>query len=96
MLDRTSGRTLRIRAAYVVAADGGKTVSRLLGIGMTGTPTFLEWVNLHVRADFSPFIPATTRWSTGCRACPPRAPWSTAGWCPWGRPGGAATPRSGR
>lgn len=57
VLDRTSGRTSRVRAAYVVAADGGKTVSRLLGIGMTGTPTFLEWVNLHVRADFSPFIP---------------------------------------
>ncbi|MEU3459130.1 FAD-dependent monooxygenase [Streptomyces sp. NPDC006733] len=55
--DRTADRTFRIRAGYVIAADGGKTVSRLRGIRMTGTPTFLEWINLHVRADFSQFIP---------------------------------------
>ncbi|MFF3175865.1 FAD-dependent monooxygenase [Streptomyces sp. NPDC057900] len=57
VLDRTADRTLRVRARYVVAADGGKTVSRLRGIRMAGTPTFLEWINLHVRADFSEFIP---------------------------------------
>ncbi|GGX26853.1 FAD-dependent monooxygenase [Streptomyces noursei] len=57
VLDRGTGGVFRVRAAYVVAADGGKTVGRLRGIPMTGTPTFLEWINLHVRADFSPFIP---------------------------------------
>ncbi|MCX4680599.1 FAD-dependent monooxygenase [Streptomyces sp. NBC_01433] len=57
VLDRGSGRTSTVRAAYVVAADGGKTIGRLRGIPMEGTPTFLEWINLHVRADFSPFIP---------------------------------------
>ncbi|RSS80401.1 FAD-dependent monooxygenase [Streptomyces sp. WAC06614] len=57
VLDRGTGRTSTVRAAYVVAADGGKTVGRMRGIPMEGTPTFLEWINLHVRADFSPFIP---------------------------------------
>lgn len=57
VLDRGSGRTFRIRALYVVAADGGKTVGQLRNITMEGTPTFLEWINLHVRSDFSPFIP---------------------------------------
>jgi len=55
--DRGSGRTFRVRAAYVIAADGGKTVGRMRDIPMEGTPTFLEWINLHVRSDFSPFIP---------------------------------------
>ncbi|WP_328308011.1 FAD-dependent monooxygenase [Streptomyces sp. NBC_00442] len=55
--DRTSGDSFQVRAAYVIAADGGKTVGRMRDIPMTGTPTFLEWINLHVRADFSPFIP---------------------------------------
>ncbi|OIJ97042.1 FAD-dependent monooxygenase [Streptomyces monashensis] len=57
VLDRTGGRTFRVRASYVIAADGGKTIGRLRDIPMEGTPTFLEWINLHVRADFSPFIP---------------------------------------
>jgi 2,4-dichlorophenol 6-monooxygenase len=57
VVDRASGRTLLVRAAYVVAADGGKTVGRLRGIPMEGTPTFLEWINLHVRTDFSGFLP---------------------------------------
>ncbi len=55
--DRVGERTLRVRASYVIAADGGKTVGRLRGIPMEGTPTFLDWINLHVRADFSAFIP---------------------------------------
>lgn len=57
VLDRGSGQTFTVRAAYVVAADGGKTIGRLRSIPMEGTPTFLEWINLHVRADFSAFIP---------------------------------------
>ncbi|THA70112.1 aromatic ring hydroxylase [Streptomyces sp. A0958] len=59
VLDRSSRdkRIFRVRASYVIAADGGKTIGRLRGIPMEGTPTFLEWINLHVRADFSPFIP---------------------------------------
>jgi 2,4-dichlorophenol 6-monooxygenase len=54
--DRRTGDTLRVRARYLVGADGGKTVGPALGVWMEGTPTFLEWINLHVRADFSPFM----------------------------------------
>ncbi|MFG2877335.1 FAD-dependent monooxygenase [Streptomyces sp. NPDC048337] len=58
VLDRDTADTFRVRCSYVIAADGGKTVGRLRDdVEMEGTPTFLEWINLHVRADFSPFIP---------------------------------------
>ncbi|MEU6406949.1 FAD-dependent monooxygenase [Streptomyces sp. NPDC046985] len=57
ILDRTTDRTYRVRAQYMIAADGGRTAGRRLGVRMQGTPTFLDWINLHVRADFSEFIP---------------------------------------
>ncbi|MFF9776471.1 FAD-dependent monooxygenase [Streptomyces sp. NPDC013978] len=57
VVDRGSGRTFLVRASYVIAADGGKTVGRLRGVPMEGTPTFLDWINLHVRTDFSRYLP---------------------------------------
>jgi 2,4-dichlorophenol 6-monooxygenase len=57
VLDRRFGTSHRVRAGYLVAADGGRTVGPLLGVRMLGVPTFLQWINLHVRADFSEFIP---------------------------------------
>jgi 2,4-dichlorophenol 6-monooxygenase len=54
---RATGERFRVRADYVIAADGGKTVGPALGVPMVGTPTFLEWVNLHVHADFSALMP---------------------------------------
>ncbi len=57
ILDRVHDKTFRVGADYVIAADGGKTISQLRDIPMLGTPIFLEWINLHVRADFSSFIP---------------------------------------
>ena len=54
--DRASQTTQRVRAQYLIAADGGKTVGPALGIRMLGTPTFSQWINLHVRSDFSPFL----------------------------------------
>jgi 2,4-dichlorophenol 6-monooxygenase len=56
VLDRARGKRFLVRSDYLVGADGGKTVSPALGVPMLGTPTFLEWINLHVRSDFSPFI----------------------------------------
>jgi 2,4-dichlorophenol 6-monooxygenase len=53
---RADGEQVLVRAAYLIAADGGRTVGPALGVGMVGVPTFLEWVNLHVRADFSAFM----------------------------------------
>jgi 2,4-dichlorophenol 6-monooxygenase len=56
VLDRTTDRAYRVRAQYLIAADGGRTIGKRLGIRMLGTPTFLEWINLHIRADFSEFL----------------------------------------
>ncbi|GAA3059653.1 FAD-dependent monooxygenase [Actinokineospora globicatena] len=54
--DRDTGRVYTVRALYVIGADGGKTVGAALGVRMAGTPTFSEWINLHVRSDFSAFL----------------------------------------
>lgn len=56
VLDRDRQVTFTVRASYLIGADGGKTVSGALGIRMLGTPTFLQWINLHVRSDFSGFL----------------------------------------
>jgi 2,4-dichlorophenol 6-monooxygenase len=54
--ERPSGRRLRIRARYLIAADGGRTVGPALDVAMVGVPTFMEWINMHVRADFSQLL----------------------------------------
>jgi 2,4-dichlorophenol 6-monooxygenase len=56
ILDRTHQDTFTVHADYLIAADGGKTVGTALGVRMLGTPTFLQWINLHVRSDFSGFL----------------------------------------
>jgi 2,4-dichlorophenol 6-monooxygenase len=55
--DRTNKRSCKVRAKYLVAADGGKTVGPALGAVMQGTPTFQTWISLHVRSDLSAYIP---------------------------------------
>jgi 2,4-dichlorophenol 6-monooxygenase len=56
VLDRESGVPWRLRASYVVAADGGKTVGRLLGVEMLGPEPFVDVVSLTFEADFSPYL----------------------------------------
>jgi 2,4-dichlorophenol 6-monooxygenase len=56
VLDRDRRTTFTVRAEYLIGADGGKTVGGALGIRMLGTPTFQQWINLHVRSDFSAFL----------------------------------------
>jgi 2,4-dichlorophenol 6-monooxygenase len=56
VFDRDRAATFTVRAKYLIGADGGKTVGGALGVRMLGTPTFLQWINLHVRSDFSGFI----------------------------------------
>lgn len=51
--DRDSGRTDTIRADYVVAADGGKTVGRMLGIELEGPAPFVDIVSITFRADLA-------------------------------------------
>lgn len=54
--DRTSGESGRLRARYVVAADGGKTLERLLGVKMVGPAPFVDVVSLTFRADVSDYL----------------------------------------
>lgn len=56
IVNRETGADFTVRAKYLIGADGGKTVGRALGVRMLGTPTFLQWINLHVKADFSALI----------------------------------------
>jgi 2,4-dichlorophenol 6-monooxygenase len=56
ILDRDTGATWPVRAEYVVAADGGKTVGRLLGVEMVGPEPFVDVVSLTFEADFSPYL----------------------------------------
>lgn len=54
--DRGTDETYVVRAQYVVGADGGKTVGRMLGIDMVGPEPFVDVVSLTFDADFSPYL----------------------------------------
>jgi 2,4-dichlorophenol 6-monooxygenase len=51
--DRAQGTTYQVRARYVIAADGGKTVGAQLGVTMAGPTGLLDMVSTHLTADFS-------------------------------------------
>lgn len=51
------GTTDSVEADYVIAADGGRTVGRLLGIGDTGPTDLLDMVSAHFSADLTPYLP---------------------------------------
>ena len=51
VLDRHTGRTSTVRARYLVAADGGRTVTQLLGVPMHGQRALVDVVSMYVRAD---------------------------------------------
>jgi 2,4-dichlorophenol 6-monooxygenase len=49
------GKRLTVRSPYVIAADGGKTVGPMLGVGMQGPTGMLDLVSMHFSADLSPW-----------------------------------------
>ena len=53
--DRTDGRSYRVRARYVIAADGGRTCGELLGVGVSGPRALLDIVNVYFAADLSAY-----------------------------------------
>jgi 2,4-dichlorophenol 6-monooxygenase len=59
VLDRSSGETYQIRAEYVVAADGGRTSTGLLGIPMVGPRSLIDVVSLYFKADLSAYADET-------------------------------------
>ncbi len=48
-----SGKNLRVRAQYVVGADGGKTVGALLGVKMSGVSGIGQIVSSHIAANLA-------------------------------------------
>jgi 2,4-dichlorophenol 6-monooxygenase len=55
VLDRDAERAYRVRARYVVAADGGRTCADLLGVGVSGPRALLDIVSVYFAADLSAY-----------------------------------------
>lgn len=51
--DLENGRSYRVRARFVIAADGGRTCAGLLGVGSTGPRALLDIVSVYFAADLS-------------------------------------------
>jgi 2,4-dichlorophenol 6-monooxygenase len=51
--DHATGEEYQVRSQYVIAADGGRTVGRLLGIKLEGQRNILDMVSVHMTADLS-------------------------------------------
>ncbi|NMO03658.1 aromatic ring hydroxylase [Gordonia sp. TBRC 11910] len=51
--DLDSRESYSVRAQYVIAADGGKTVGPMSGIEMTGQTGLLDMISVHFSADLS-------------------------------------------
>lgn len=50
-VDRNSGRSYRVRADYVIAADGGRACSKILGVELTGPRAIVAITSLYVEMD---------------------------------------------
>ncbi|EHI10434.1 FAD-dependent oxidoreductase [Mycolicibacterium thermoresistibile] len=55
ILDQDNQRTYTVRAQYMVAADGGKTIGPALGVVMEGPSGILDMVSTHFSADLSQY-----------------------------------------
>lgn len=53
ILDHDSGSEYRVRADWVLACDGGRTVGRALGVEMEGARGLANEVSIHMTADLS-------------------------------------------
>jgi 2,4-dichlorophenol 6-monooxygenase len=51
--NKQTGQTYTVRADYLVAADGGKTVGAMVGVNMVGARNLFDMVSTHKTADFS-------------------------------------------
>jgi 2,4-dichlorophenol 6-monooxygenase len=57
VVDVRTGMTYHVRALYVIAADGGKTVGPALGAKMVGPGPLATLKTFHVTADLSRYLP---------------------------------------
>lgn len=75
--DRESEAMHEVRARYVIAADGGRTVGPMLGAEMAGPKGLAEMLSIYFRADLSAYVdddvmvywfvgPEMGAWAGGC------------------------------
>ncbi|MFZ2174676.1 MAG: FAD-dependent monooxygenase, partial [Rhodococcus sp. (in: high G+C Gram-positive bacteria)] len=51
--DKATGEEYEVHSQYVIAADGGRTVGKLVGIELEGERNILDMVSVHMSADLS-------------------------------------------
>lgn len=51
--DKTTGEQYQVRSQFLLAADGGRTINRLLGVTMEGPRNIVNMVSVHMTADLS-------------------------------------------
>lgn len=55
--DLTDGSTYQVRSRYVVAADGGRTIGKQLGVKLEGEQNLITQMGVHFEADLSADYP---------------------------------------
>jgi 2,4-dichlorophenol 6-monooxygenase len=53
--NRDTDEYFEVRSTFVIAADGGKTLGPKFGVSMEGPTGLVDMVNMHFRADLSPW-----------------------------------------
>lgn len=56
ILNKDTNETLQVRARYLLAADGGRTVGPIVGVSLTGQRDIIKMVSIHMTADLSPWL----------------------------------------
>jgi 2,4-dichlorophenol 6-monooxygenase len=54
--DRATGEEYEVHSQYVIAADGGRTVGKLVGIELDGQRNVLDMVSVHLSADLADLL----------------------------------------
>ncbi|KAL6247670.1 hypothetical protein RBB50_005018 [Rhinocladiella similis] len=67
--ETANGQVHKIRARYVIAADGGRTVGPMLGLSMIGQKGLATMTSLYFRADLSEYVSddVVVHWFVGPR-----------------------------
>lgn len=55
--DLDKDEDILVRARYLIAADGGKTIGPALGVSMIGPTGLADYVSIYFKADLSSFLP---------------------------------------
>ncbi|MBH0118049.1 FAD-dependent monooxygenase [Rhodococcus sp. CX] len=87
--DRDTGEQTEVRARFMIAADGGKTVGPALGIQTIGEKNVLDMVTVYFEADLSPWVPDDGTFQTWFANVNAKGLWSNGnlgprGPHPWG------------